>query len=239
MSKKAAGQQASSQQRLAPPLTNFWHSGPDACGAGERTALHLQHPARVRLGCGEPASGPAMLRPAGLFLAVLGLATCARAAIHPYSKEFFYSVGDAYIFRGGREGLYASTPEVRPSTPRTTATLCTAVTTSMISLPEASAAARTPCAEDPAGLLVTQQAAAHPGPSRLVLSILHALTTYCWPNLQAMEKWGYWERIGPGVANGQSEIKFTQLEFTRPADIAQQFDPNEGFTGLVQVPPSP
>ena len=54
-----------------------------------------------------------MLRPAGLFLAVLGLVTGARAAIHPYSKEFFYSVGDAYIFRGGREGLYASTPEVR------------------------------------------------------------------------------------------------------------------------------
>ena len=51
-----------------------------------------------------------------------------------------------------------------------------------------------------------------------------------------MEKWGYWERIGPGVANGQSEIKFTQLEFTRPADIANQFDPNEGFTGLIQVP---
>ena len=64
---------------------------------------------------GAPAQGPGMFRPAGLLLAAaLGLLTGARAAIHPYSKEFFYSVGDAYIFRGGREGLYASTQEVRP-----------------------------------------------------------------------------------------------------------------------------
>ena len=53
--------------------------------------------------------------------------------------------------------------------------------------------------------------------------------------MQAMEKWGYVDKIGPGVANGQSEIKFTQLEFTRPADIANQYEPNEGFTGLIQV----
>lgn len=33
------------------------------------------------------------------------------AAIHPYNKEYFYAVGDAFIFRGGREGLYASTKE--------------------------------------------------------------------------------------------------------------------------------
>ncbi len=48
-------------------------------------------------------------------LALLGLAclsSTAIAAIHPYNKEYFYAVGDAFIFRGGREGLYASTKEV-------------------------------------------------------------------------------------------------------------------------------
>lgn len=47
--------------------------------------------------------------------ALLGLAclsSSALAAIHPYNKEYFYAVGDAFIFRGGREGLYASTKEV-------------------------------------------------------------------------------------------------------------------------------
>ena len=50
-----------------------------------------------------------------LQLALLGLAclsSTAIAAIHPYNKEYFYAVGDAFIFRGGREGLYASTKEV-------------------------------------------------------------------------------------------------------------------------------
>ena len=49
-------------------------------------------------------------------LALLGLAcfaSTALAAIHPYNKEYFYAVGDAFIFRGGREGLYSSTKEVR------------------------------------------------------------------------------------------------------------------------------
>ena len=41
------------------------------------------------------------------------LLSTALAAIHPYNKEYFYAVGDAFIFRGGREGLYASTKEVR------------------------------------------------------------------------------------------------------------------------------
>lgn len=48
-------------------------------------------------------------------LALLGLAcfaSTALAAIHPYNKEYFYAVGDAFIFRGGREGLYSSTKEV-------------------------------------------------------------------------------------------------------------------------------
>ena len=49
-----------------------------------------------------------------LLVAVCLLVACARGAIHPYKKEYFYQVGDAYIFRGGREGLYASTQEVGP-----------------------------------------------------------------------------------------------------------------------------
>ena len=52
---------------------------------------------------------------------------------------------------------------------------------------------------------------------------------------QALEKWGNWGQIAPGVSNGQSEIKFTKLEFARPASIAAQFDPDEGFTGLIQA----
>lgn len=53
---------------------------------------------------------------------------------------------------------------------------------------------------------------------------------------QALEKWGNWGQIAPGVSNGQSEIKFTRLEFARPPAVAAQFDPDEGFTGLIQVP---
>lgn len=44
---------------------------------------------------------------------LLAVAAPALASIHTYDNEFFYSVGDAYIYRGGREGLYASTKEVR------------------------------------------------------------------------------------------------------------------------------
>ena len=36
--------------------------------------------------------------------ALLGLCSSAFAAVHPYADELFYSVSDAYIFRGGREG---------------------------------------------------------------------------------------------------------------------------------------
>lgn len=53
--------------------------------------------------------------------------------------------------------------------------------------------------------------------------------------LQALERWGNWGQIAPGVANGQSEIKFTKLEFARPASVASQFEPDEGFTGLIQA----
>jgi hypothetical protein len=44
---------------------------------------------------------------------LLAAAPAAFASIHSYDQEYFYIVGDAYIFRGGREGLYASTKEVR------------------------------------------------------------------------------------------------------------------------------
>ena len=53
------------------------------------------------------------------FAAVAALAFAAAvvitdAAVHPYNNEYFYSVGDAFIFRGGREGLFESKSEVRP-----------------------------------------------------------------------------------------------------------------------------
>ncbi|KAK9818476.1 hypothetical protein WJX74_008461 [Apatococcus lobatus] len=102
------------------------------------------------------------LRAAILLVAAAALCKNSQAAIHPYNKEYFYSVSDAFIFRGGREGLYASTKE-------------------------------------------------------------------------ALEKWGNWGQIAPGVANGQSEIKFTKLEFARPESLANQFEPDEGFTGLIQA----
>lgn len=54
-------------------------------------------------------------------------------------------------------------------------------------------------------------------------------------NPQAIEKWGTWGQIAPGVDNGQSEIKLTKLEFARPPAVADQYDADEGFTGLVQA----
>lgn len=45
-------------------------------------------------------------------IALSALSSPASASIHSYNNDYFYSVGDAYIFRGGREGLYASTKEV-------------------------------------------------------------------------------------------------------------------------------
>ena len=55
--------------------------------------------------------------------------------------------------------------------------------------------------------------------------------------MQALEKWGNWGQIAPGVSNGQSEIKFTKLEFARPETVAAQFDPDEGFTGVCAMLP--
>jgi len=46
-------------------------------------------------------------------IALSALSSPASASIHSYDNDYFFSVGDAYIFRGGREGLYASTKEVR------------------------------------------------------------------------------------------------------------------------------
>ena len=57
------------------------------------------------------------------------------------------------------------------------------------------------------------------------------------PDVQALEKWGNWGQIAPGVSNGQSEIKFTKLEFARPETVAAQFDPDEGFTGELRISP--
>ena len=43
---------------------------------------------------------------------LLFITHAAYAAVHKYNDDYFYAVADAYIFRGGREGLYASTREV-------------------------------------------------------------------------------------------------------------------------------
>ncbi len=48
-----------------------------------------------------------------IFLLGVGISTVS-AAVHQYNEDYFYAVADAYIFRGGREGLYASSAEVRP-----------------------------------------------------------------------------------------------------------------------------
>lgn len=48
-----------------------------------------------------------------LFLTLLvSLSSVALAAVHPYNTAYFYAVNDAFIFRGGREGLFKSQSEV-------------------------------------------------------------------------------------------------------------------------------
>lgn len=69
----------------------------------------------------------------------------------------------------------------------------------------------------------------------LCIAIVPELILGC--KLQALEKWGNWGQIAPGVSNGQSEIKFTKLEFARPEPVAAQFDPDEGSTGACLTPP--
>ena len=36
---------------------------------------------------------------------------CVRGAIHAYEDAYFFSVNDAFIYRGGREGLFKSSKE--------------------------------------------------------------------------------------------------------------------------------
>ena len=44
--------------------------------------------------------------------ALLAVCTTVFAAVHDYHDDYFFAVADAYIFRGGREGLFASSAEV-------------------------------------------------------------------------------------------------------------------------------
>ena len=39
------------------------------------------------------------------------------AAFHDYHDDYFFAVGDAFIFRGGREGLFASSAQVQSVRP--------------------------------------------------------------------------------------------------------------------------
>lgn len=48
-----------------------------------------------------------------LALSLAALAPGCEAAVHPYNTQYFYAVNDAFIFRGGREGLFKSQSEVR------------------------------------------------------------------------------------------------------------------------------
>ena len=52
---------------------------------------------------------------------------------------------------------------------------------------------------------------------------------------QASEKFFSWGTIAPGISNGESEIRFTKLEFQRPQAVASAFARDEGFTGLIQA----
>lgn len=52
---------------------------------------------------------------------------------------------------------------------------------------------------------------------------------------QALEKWADFGQVTPGIANGQSEIKLDRLEFHRPDSVANQYGPDEGWTGLIQA----
>ncbi|GJP85559.1 hypothetical protein CLOP_g15641, partial [Closterium sp. NIES-67] len=44
-------------------------------------------------------------------LLLLGLIARANASVHPYKGNRFFHTADAFLFRGGREGLFSSTPE--------------------------------------------------------------------------------------------------------------------------------
>ena len=53
--------------------------------------------------------------------------------------------------------------------------------------------------------------------------------------LQALNKWGSWGYVAPGINNGQSEVDLHKLEFHRSASAAQAFEPDEQYTGLIQA----
>ena len=52
---------------------------------------------------------------------------------------------------------------------------------------------------------------------------------------QALKKWADFGQVAPGVANGQSEVRLDKLEFHRPWDVANEYAPDEGWTGLIQA----
>jgi hypothetical protein len=49
-------------------------------------------------------------------VAALALCPRAHAAVHPYAGGRFTPLGDAFVFRGGREGLFRSRSEARAET---------------------------------------------------------------------------------------------------------------------------
>lgn len=51
-------------------------------------------------------------------VAFLTVCSTAFAAFHNYHDDYFFAVGDAFIFRGGREGLFASSAEVQSAIAR-------------------------------------------------------------------------------------------------------------------------
>lgn len=53
--------------------------------------------------------------------------------------------------------------------------------------------------------------------------------------MQVIQKYGQFEDSAPGLSNGQSEIRFTKLEFARPDNVASQYDARELYTGLIQA----
>ena len=52
---------------------------------------------------------------------------------------------------------------------------------------------------------------------------------------QARQNWADFGQVAPGVSNGQSEIRIDKLEFHRPRNVASQYGPDEGWTGLIQA----
>jgi hypothetical protein len=67
-------------------------------------------------------AGAAMRLAAALRLALLAAAALAaprsaHGAVHPYAGSRFAPLGDAFVFRGGREGLFRSRSEARSVAP--------------------------------------------------------------------------------------------------------------------------